>query len=78
MTTEQRLERIEKKLDQLLGTGKKAKSWVSGKELAKLTGWDNNRLRAMREMGAIQFKRYGKSISYDLDSIPEKYLKVQG
>ncbi len=73
MTIEQRLDKIEKKLDQLLGA-RKQKQTISGKELARLTGWNHEKIRQMRDMGAIQFKRYGKSISYEIDSIPAQYL----
>lgn len=77
MTTEQRLARIENLLTELVKEKRKT-TWVNGHVVSELTGWGGEKMRQMREMGVLKFKRTGKqSISYDLDSIPEKFIIQQ-
>lgn len=74
MTIEQRLQRIERMLSELLQEKRKT-TWVNGKVIAELTGWDSNKLRSMREQGVLKFRRSGvKTIMYALESVPEQFI----
>jgi hypothetical protein len=49
--------------------------WVHGQEVMDRTGWDWNHMRKAREMGWVKFRGKGRSIQYDLRSIPPEFLK---
>jgi hypothetical protein len=74
MTTEQHLQRLERKLD-LLIKEKRRETWINAWLLGEMTGWDNEKMRQMRDQGIIKFKRLeGKKILYQLESIPEIFI----
>lgn len=75
MTIEQRIIRIERMLSEILQDKRKA-TWVSGKTIARMTGWGREEMRRMREQGVLKFKRSGsKTIKYQLESVPEQFIK---
>ena len=72
-TIEQRLDRLEFLIRGLAPQRKPV--WVTGREVAKLTGWNNEKMRMMRDNDSVKYRRYGKqSIRYDLNSIHPSYL----
>ncbi|MBU7576699.1 MAG: hypothetical protein KAF40_01440 [Flavihumibacter sp.] len=74
MTTDQRLQRIERMLSELLQEKRKT-TWVNGQVITELTGWDKEKMRSMRDQGVLKFKRSGvKTIKYALESVPEQFI----
>jgi len=69
-TIERRLARIEKML-----TVKNRQVWVGAADVMKVTGWSASDMYRMRKSGAIVFKKMGKSIVYDPNSIPSIFVK---
>lgn len=56
--------------------------WVTAGEIKKLTGWSDRDVERHRNQGTIEFKYLTKgengkksAIRYNLNSIPEQYLK---
>lgn len=74
MTTEQRLDRLEREVRQLK---RKSPHWTTAKTIMKLTGWDKYRLNRARKNEEIQFKKKNGSIRYDLDTLHESLIKKQ-
>jgi hypothetical protein len=72
---ERRLSSIERLLKTLVGEKKKA-TWVKAHDITGLTGWDNQKMRHMRQAGVIDFKKDKKGWWYDLNSIPPQFIKV--
>ena len=67
-----RLERIERQLRET----RKPKTWISGREVARLTGFNVNRLRAARTRSEIEWKEIRKGCyRYNLDTINPHYIK---
>ena len=66
---DRRLARIEKLLI-------KKRVWVGAADIMKRTGWNRDEMHRMRKSGAIEFKRMGKSIVYNPDSIPQIFIKI--
>jgi len=55
---------------------KKSKpKWVKARDIAELTGWDNNRIRRARENNVIIFKVIDGERMYDLNSLPHLFIK---
>jgi hypothetical protein len=69
----QQLDRIERKLSQILGN--KREVWVGAADVMKATGLNKTDLYRMRKSGAILFKKVGKSIVYNPDSIPSIFIR---
>jgi hypothetical protein len=69
MTTVQRLQRIEKKIDQLIESENKP-CWVKSGFVSELTGWRAERLRQAREQGLVAYEeRHDSGFWYDINSI---------
>lgn len=62
-----KLARIESKLAR--------EAWVGAADLMKATGWNKKEMYRMRQTRAIVFKKMGKTILYDANSIPAIFLK---
>lgn len=71
MTLEQRLERLERQVAEM----KRKPKWTKVTEIARLTGWDRERMRRARQNGEVNFKKKGSSFFYDLDSIHPLLIK---
>lgn len=56
MSTEERLEVIEKKLDMLLSLKAVPDEWVGATVITKKTGWDKHDLERARRNGSIKYK----------------------
>ncbi len=67
-----RLDRIDKKLDKLFA---KREIWVGASDIMKVTGWSASDMYRMRKAGAIVYKKMGKSILYDPNSIPSIFIR---
>jgi hypothetical protein len=52
--------------------------WVNGHRVNMLTGWDFRELEYIREEGNITYKREGKKVRYDIDSVKMYYQKLKG
>jgi hypothetical protein len=72
---DRRLSSIEKKLSLLLGEKKRA-AWVKAGAIMQLTGWGREDMRRMRINGIINWKKDEKGFWYDLNSIPERFIKT--
>jgi hypothetical protein len=66
-TINKRLTRIEAKLAR--------EAWVGADDIMKATGWNKKEMYRMRTTGAIVFKKMGKTILYDANSIPVIFLR---
>jgi len=74
MTTDQRLERIERLLRDLIKVSSK-KTWVNSSWVMHVTGFTKEQMRSARMQGIIEFK-HSKTQTYQylLESIPEVFL----
>lgn len=70
----QQLDRIEKKLSVILGE-KKKKSWVKAGDIMRMTGWNKEKLRQMRDNGIVEYKD-DEGFFYNPDSIPQMFIKA--
>lgn len=68
-TIDRRLARIEKLLTP------RREVWVGAADIMKVTGWNASDMYRMRKSGAIVFRKMGKSIVYDPNSIPAIFIK---
>jgi len=69
-----RLDRIDKKLNELLASRKAEKQWVKASDILRLTGWTADKLRYRRQDGLIEFKKTEKGWFYNATSIPSALL----
>ena len=78
MTLEERLERLERKIDGLSRLIKDMKRpyWVRVGVITALTGWNKEGMRAARENGYVNYKEKDGSHWYDLNSIHSKFIKI--
>ncbi len=54
---------------------KDTKTWVTGKEIMKVTGWDTNAMRRAREYHWLKFKKEKKGTwRYLLESLPDRFI----
>lgn len=70
----QQFDRLNDKLNKLLGETKKA-TWIKVSFVILLTGWDKEKLRQAREQGLIEWKKTEDGWLYKLESIPEQFIK---
>lgn len=65
-----------KEIKSMLRKSSKICSWVNGQMITQLTSWDNrDKLRTARDNGFVEFKKEGKRMLYNLDSIHQLFLK---
>lgn len=69
-----RLDRIDKKLNTLLGDNRKHQ-WVKVSFILLATGWDKEKLRQARNQSLVKWEKRKDGFWYDLSSIPSVYLK---
>lgn len=72
MTVDERLNRIDKKLNALMAKQQK-ETWVTAYVVYEATGWDHTKLRVMKREGVVKFDLIKKR--YLLESIPDIFLK---
>lgn len=72
-TVEQRLDRIDKKLTTLLT--KDNRKWVKVGAITELTGWDSKKLEWARLNEILDFKPVNGVMYYDLNSLPDQFVK---
>ncbi|WP_276483601.1 hypothetical protein [Paraflavitalea pollutisoli] len=72
MTTEQRLDRIDKKLNAIMAK-QQQEHWVTAFVVYQATGWDFNVLKVMKREGVVKWDNIKKR--YLLESIPKAFLK---
>lgn len=70
---ESRLVRIEKMIKSICQ--EKREIWVGAADVMKATGWNANDMHRMRKSQAIVFKRMGKGIVYEINSIPSIFIR---
>lgn len=81
----QRLDKIEKKLRQLVEAQPRVrKTWVPASVITELTGWDKEKMRWARVNGLIEFKNQKadreskqKNYRYHLESLNPIFIKKQ-
>lgn len=64
------LERIERGMRE-----SRKKTWVKVGFIQQLTGWNKDKLKQMRESGVLKTKKDDKGMWYDLDSVPDVFIK---
>lgn len=77
MSQEQLLKRIDSKLTHLSSLLEKSNkaTWVKSGFIFDLTGWDKKQLYRAKQQGIIQQKKDEKGIWYNLNSLPEQFIK---
>jgi hypothetical protein len=74
LTIENRLDRMDAKLNALAGKMNK-ETWVKVGWVKTVTGWDKEKLRKAREQGIVKFRKSKNGIEYLLESIPAIFIK---
>lgn len=70
---ESRLVRIEKMVKSICQ--EKREIWVGAADVMKATGWSKDDMYRMRKSQAIVFKKMGKGIVYEINSIPSIFIR---
>lgn len=69
------IERDQKRILALLSGPKKEKAWVKSAQIMKLTGWNREKMRQMRDNDIIKYKHDATGFWYDLNSIPSALIR---
>jgi hypothetical protein len=69
------LRNFNRNVEWLKANANKSKRWVKVGAVIEITGWDFRRLDRARKNHEIEFKKEGRKIFYNLDSIPQIHLK---
>lgn len=70
-----RIERDNKRILALLAGEKKERTWVKASTIVKMTGWNKEQMRRMRDNGVVKFKHDKTGFWYDPASIPAIFIK---
>lgn len=73
MTTVQRLQRMEKKLDFLIEQQSKP-TWVKVSFVRQITGWNKEKMRQARELGLIEWKKDEFGFFYNVTSLSPAFF----
>lgn len=68
------LKRIDTKLSTLLQKQNKVR-WVKASFITDLTGWNKEQFRRAREQGIIERRKDETGIWYNLNSLPDQFIK---
>lgn len=73
---DRRLAKIERILTAMTES-KKGESWTKVGFVYELTGWDREKMRRAREQGLIHYKDTPEGRVYDINSIPQQFLRAK-
>lgn len=70
-----KIDRDNKRILAMLAGQRKKSTWVSAVDIMKLTGWTKDEMFRMRRSRVVEFKKVGKTITYNLDTLPQIFVK---